>query len=280
MQSSVVCLVIYRPGSDIDTFLSEFTAILETVAAYNCNVVITGDFNIHVDDASDRGARRFLDLLESFGLSQFVTGPTHKQGHTLDLVITRSDLPPPEISVEPPLISDHSVVNFLVPLQRPPPRMVDVSTRAWKGFDKENFRKDLLNSRLCMTQNYQNLSVDDLQRTYDSVLASLLDKHAPAHSVRRHYQPMTPWFDSDCVAARRRTRALERRYRRTKLPDVRLAWTKQVRDLHRLYAAKQNSFWKAKVKDSHSNSKKNFGRHYSMYSAKINPERQFRPTVG
>ena len=35
-----------------------------------------------------------------------------------------------------------------------------------------------------------------------------------------------------------------------------LAWTKQVRDLHRLYAAKQNSFWKAKVKDSHSNPKK------------------------
>ena len=180
--------------------------------------MITGDFNIHVDDALDRDARRFLDLPESFGLSQCVTGPTHKQGHTLDLVITRPDLPPPEISVEPTLISDYSVVNFLVPLQRPPPRVVDVSTRAWKGFDKENFWRDLLTSRLCMPQDYQNLSVDHLQQTYDSVLASLLDKHAPALSVRRRYQPMTPWFDSDCAAARRRTRALERRYRRTKLP--------------------------------------------------------------
>ena len=93
------------------------------------------------------------------------------------------------------------------------------------------------------------------------------------------YQPMTPWFDSDCAPTRRRTRALERRYRRTKLPDDRLAWTKQIRDLRRLYAAKQNSFWKAKIEDGHSNPKKNFGRHYQVYSAKINPERQSRQTV-
>ncbi|CAH3120278.1 unnamed protein product, partial [Porites lobata] len=32
---------------------------------------------------------KFSDLLESFGLKQHVTGPTHKDGHTLDLIVTR-----------------------------------------------------------------------------------------------------------------------------------------------------------------------------------------------
>ena len=32
---------------------------------------------------------RFLDLLESMGLQQHVDVPTHKSGHTLDLIITR-----------------------------------------------------------------------------------------------------------------------------------------------------------------------------------------------
>ena len=31
----------------------------------------------------------FLDLLESMGLQQHVDVPTHKSGHTLDLIITR-----------------------------------------------------------------------------------------------------------------------------------------------------------------------------------------------
>ena len=281
-RSSVVCLVIYRSGSDIDTFLSEFTAILETVAVYNCNVVITGDFNIHVDDALDRDARRFLDLLESFGLSQCVTGPTHKQGHTLDLVITRSDLPLPEISVEPPLISDHSVVNFLVPLQRPPLRMVDVSPRAWKGFDKENFRKDLLNSRLCMPQDYQNLSVDDLQQTYDSVLASLLDKHAPFRSMRVPFDAViNQWLHGLILIVPlhegehgHSNDAIEGRNFQMidSLGQSRYEIFIDCMLLSRTHFGKQRSRTVIQIQ-------KNFGRHYHVYSAKINPERQSRPTV-
>ena len=129
--------------------------------------------------------------------------------------------------------------------------MVDVSTQAWRGFDGEQFQTDLLNSRLCMpSDEYRDLSVDELQNIYDSELSSLLDKHAPKRNVRRRYQPMTPWFDSDCAAARRKTRALKRKYRRTKLPADRLSWTMQVRELYNLYAAKQNSFWKGKVRKS------------------------------
>ena len=47
-------------------------------------------FNIHVDDSNDAYAVEFLDMLESMGFMQYVDVPTHEQGHTLDLVITRN----------------------------------------------------------------------------------------------------------------------------------------------------------------------------------------------
>jgi hypothetical protein len=49
-------------------------------------------FNIHVDDTAGANAQRFFHLLDAFGLHQHVTDPTHADGHTLDLVITRPSL--------------------------------------------------------------------------------------------------------------------------------------------------------------------------------------------
>ena len=51
---------------------------------------MAGDFNFHVEDDRDSAASRFLDLLEAFNLRQHISEPTHKSGHTLDLIITRA----------------------------------------------------------------------------------------------------------------------------------------------------------------------------------------------
>ena len=40
------------------------------------------------------------------------------------------------------------------------------------------------------------------------------DRHCPVATVRRRARPMTPWFDAECRAARRRARAAERRFQR------------------------------------------------------------------
>src|SRR5207244_13415902 len=89
--SSYIILTIYRPpASNIGLFLSEFSSLLEDIISSPSELIITGDFNIHVDDATCHTATSFLSILDSFGLSQLVDFPTHISGHTLDLVITRS----------------------------------------------------------------------------------------------------------------------------------------------------------------------------------------------
>ncbi len=47
-------------------------------------LLLTGDFNIHVDQKDDNFAINFSQLLESHDLVQHVGVSTHVNGHTLD----------------------------------------------------------------------------------------------------------------------------------------------------------------------------------------------------
>jgi len=46
----VAVLLIYRPGSVVvtDAFFTELSAYLEVFALYKCQILVAGDFNIHV----------------------------------------------------------------------------------------------------------------------------------------------------------------------------------------------------------------------------------------
>ena len=70
-------------------FFDEFSSLLEHVCILPGNVIIIGDFNIRVDIPGDSAARKFNDFLGIFNLKQHVVSSTHKNGHTLDLIITR-----------------------------------------------------------------------------------------------------------------------------------------------------------------------------------------------
>ena len=84
----------------------------------------------------------------------------------------------------------------------------------------------------------------------------MIDKHAPSRKARYRHQPMTPWFDSDCSIAKRRTRALEQRYRRSRSDTDRQAWITQARKKQQLFASKQSLFWKRKISESKGDPKK------------------------
>lgn len=62
---------------------------LESVVMSTDKLLITGDFNFHMDVPTDPNNLHFRDLLDAMGLVQHVKQPTHIHGHTLDLIITR-----------------------------------------------------------------------------------------------------------------------------------------------------------------------------------------------
>ncbi len=103
---SVSLVVIYHPPHNNQAnpvpdsvFLEEFVTHMEKVILITGYLIITGDFNIHInlldipiDSLSDskqeyrRTAEKFMDILDSMGLKQHIIGPTHRSGNTLDLL--------------------------------------------------------------------------------------------------------------------------------------------------------------------------------------------------
>lgn len=64
-------LLVYRPpGLSTSLFLEEFSKLLEYITAdlRQKQLLIVGDFNVHVDNPNDTTARQFLDILDYFNL--------------------------------------------------------------------------------------------------------------------------------------------------------------------------------------------------------------------
>ena len=123
--------VLYGPppstenGFTASMFFNEFPILLERLAVASGHLLLTGDFNFHVDDRIDSLASRFLDLLDSHNLIQHVSDPTHKDNHTLDLMITRAcDDIIESWSTLNPQLSDHSAIHSKLALARPRPLKV------------------------------------------------------------------------------------------------------------------------------------------------------------
>jgi len=122
-RSTFVTIVVYRPGGVPVSiqFFDELSAVLEQAAAYSCPVIVTGDLNLQMDVVGGSDARRLQEVLDTFGLCQSVSGPTYKDGHTLDVVVSRAALPQPTINIRPcDEYSDHSLVLFQLPTATTP----------------------------------------------------------------------------------------------------------------------------------------------------------------
>ena len=57
------------------------------IVVYNCGYVILGDININLDVITDPATMKFTSEMNSLGLKQMIDLPSHRHGHTLDIVI-------------------------------------------------------------------------------------------------------------------------------------------------------------------------------------------------
>ena len=67
-------------------FYDEFVNHLENVVMCPEILIITGDFSFHQNYSTNSDANTSTELLETFGLLQYISLPTHVSGHILDLV--------------------------------------------------------------------------------------------------------------------------------------------------------------------------------------------------
>ena len=121
--------------------------------------------------SDDLDACRFLELLDSVGLDQHVSVPTHISGHTLDLIITRNS---DQLLVSSPwtdyLFSDHLPVHCNIQVEKPLLKSKRISFRKLKSIDISSLRDDLSRSDLC-SNAIDSLELNDLVTHYDEALS-------------------------------------------------------------------------------------------------------------
>ncbi len=81
-----------------------------------CKALVVGDFSIHVDNTNDTlEGLAFTDLINSFGVKENITGPTHHFNHMLNVIILHEiDLTDIDIIPQCDDVTDHFLVSCML----------------------------------------------------------------------------------------------------------------------------------------------------------------------
>ena len=222
LSTSVV--VVYRPppscknGLSYEDFAVEWASYIEQFVEVQEELLIVGDFNIHVD-SSNNESQSFLDILNANGLIQ------HQKGHILDLVITREHI---NLLKRPPVVFisgvsdvksssslDHFAVLCYLNVSRPKTIHQSVKFRAFRNIPVPDYRNDV-KVLMCNRRKPQK-NIDGLINNYNSTLQKFTDKYAPLQCKTIPLRPHAPWYTSALRQEERVRRRSDRVAARTML---------------------------------------------------------------
>ncbi len=255
--SSIRLIVIYRPppstenGLTPSMFLDDFASFMEPLALTSTPLFITGDLNVHVDDSSDHHAGDFCGILDNHDLEQHVHLATHRDGHTLDLLITRkSDDLVSSVSVHDDMPSDHAAVKCQIKIDRPAPSRKQIRSRKLRNVDLDSFRKDVNSSCLNPPVSEQPVDLDEVCDKFCTVLRSIIDKHAPVNDRTVILRPHSPWYSDALRKAKQVKRQSERRYRSSGLAVHKELYRDQCNIYQDLLAKAKTSYHSQEISDA------------------------------
>lgn len=203
--------VIYRPPKYNKDFIQDFSTFLARIIPSYDQILIVGDFNIHVCCPHNQLAKDFLNLIDSFSLIQHVLDPTRVQGHTLDLVLSFG-LPIFNLEISDAIFSDHCPLVFNILLSHCHLKPTS-STRRYRVF-KPTEQFSTAFERLSNSSFGDGIEQMDLN--FNNKCKAILDEIAPFKSVRSTAYS-DPWINDSTRLARRQCRKAERKWKKDKL---------------------------------------------------------------
>ena len=244
-------LTIYRPPSSVtSSFLKEFSDLLESISSTSSELVISGDFNYHVDDINCRDSLNFLSVLENFDLKQHINFPTHNRGHTLDLFITRQNSTYSfKNEFEYVCFSDHLLVRTEIEIPSQPKIVSSFKTiRKLSNINLDNFKDDILSSAL-FSNSFPD--IDSYVHQFQSSLVQILDKHAPLVSIKINRKKSQPFITKEIKAAKSKRSRLETIWRRTKSEYHKNAFKTQAKIVSKLITKSKQEYYRKIISQLH-----------------------------
>ena len=235
-------------------FLSEFYDFVENIFIHLKNLIILGDFNLHMNKTCESNVIRFNEILTTFGLNQLVDQPTHISGNTLDLIITnQGETQIQKITVDHACYSDHSLVYFNVPFDFHKPQDKIIYLKDYSGINIENFKDDIKCKVNCYVQNsYENFqnALNDYNKLCDDAIKDVVKIKTINISNLR-----PKWIDSEYRKTRAERRKLYKRWVRTKNRNDRFEYVKARENTHILSIQKKSEFYSHEISNAENSQK-------------------------
>ena len=246
----------------ITCFFEEFTEMLETLSVMNGRYIIAGDMNIHCDDPQDLNTIRLYDLLSMFNLRQIIDTPTHRAGHTLDVVILQiEDVASTTFDVNNIGLSDHFLMRFSTTLKTSKTLYKDLTYRKLNNIDMVAFRDDVKRCLSDVTSHNDDdeASVGEYVSEYDRELSAVLNKHAPVVTKRVKIVENAPWFDDEYRQLRKRRRNAEKKFKRTNNLDDKNDFIELRKETTIMACRKKKHYYSSKIEEAISKPKCLYG---------------------
>ena len=222
---------IYRLQEiSFNQFLQELSYLL-TEQDPRYPLVLTGDFNVHFEFSNSQNVKDLINLTSSFGLSQFVKGPTHKLGHTLDLLFANNmdfvinDIQP--VSFD---LSDHFPIFFDLPNISGPnvPIKKKITYRNLKSVNIPGFASDLgVSLTSSLGDNINNYSFSEMLDIYKDTVVREFNAVAPIKTRTLTTSVSPHWMDAEYKTNRATRRRLEREWKKSGLKSDKKLYVSQ-----------------------------------------------------
>ena len=146
---------------DPSVFLDEITELLTALILKYNNLMITGDFNMHIDDITN--AENLIFKRHNGGIGVIKSkDPTHRQGNILDLIyiVDNSQLKYRNCQTHG-FISDHAIVTIEIYLHKekskPTTKKIHNNEKITTEALKPNFEPPIIDENTGLSQAYNQL---------------------------------------------------------------------------------------------------------------------------
>ena len=222
---SIQIVAIYRPPNmSRRGFLSEFGELLDSLND-NRNILICGDFNLHMDNKSDSYVTEFNELLESHNLENTVNEPTSLSNHIIDLVIhIKTSKLVSDLMIEPEcdLSPVHKLVLFNINIW-----INNITTKRITYRNKTNFDAEEMIDKSMAEIRRNNLQCECIRRNPQTcvccftknsktIMTNNYNNICPEETKDIIVRESAKWYNRELREAKKNKRKMEDRWKRSK----------------------------------------------------------------
>ncbi|ELT89897.1 hypothetical protein CAPTEDRAFT_200593 [Capitella teleta] len=160
---------------------------------------------------------------------QHISVVTHHSGHTLDLVITQENDLVLNSTVKDSLISDHKVIQLSINIAVPRAEQKRMAYMKFKALDVESFAAGITNALEIEWNSDHTVDIN----TYNKVLTSTLDRHAPEKIRVITLRPHAHWCNDELRASKHERRRRQHKWRRSG-PEIDKETYKEQQDIYNI----------------------------------------------